>query len=118
MILYLNSIGVRRRWWNYCSCLGGRDTGRTRAARHVECLSCIHNWQCARTEPCTAPTWRANSGAADRGGGSMRHRLSGAKLGGEQRTRGLTNATRLGVIEARTEAFHLAEFFALVTPNV
>ena len=47
----------------------------------------------------------------------MQLRFSGAKLGGEQRTSGLTNATHLGGIEARTEAFHLAEFFAPVTPN-
>ena len=45
-------------------------------------------------------------------------RFSGAKLGGEQRTSGLANATPLGGIEARTEAFDLAEFFALVTLNV
>ena len=48
----------------------------------------------------------------------MQLRVSDAKLGGEQRTSGLTNATHLGGIEARTEEFHLAEFFALVTPNV
>ena len=48
----------------------------------------------------------------------MQLRVSDAKLGGEQRTGGLANATHLGGIEARTEAFHLAEFFALVTPNV
>ena len=48
----------------------------------------------------------------------MQLRVSGAKLGGEQRTSGLANATHLGRIEDRTEAFHLAKFFALVTPNV
>ena len=53
---------VRRRWWHHCSCFGGRDSGRTRTARHLGQLSCIHNRQCARTEPSTAPTcerdWR------------------------------------------------------------
>ena len=48
----------------------------------------------------------------------MRYRLSGATLGGEQRASGLSNATRLGRIEDQTEAFHLAAFFARVTPNV
>ena len=43
----------------------------------------------------------------------MQLRFSGAKLGGEQRTSGLTNAPHRGGIEARTEEFHLAEFFAL-----
>ena len=48
----------------------------------------------------------------------MQLRVSGAELGGEQRTSGLTNATHLAGNEDRTEAFHLTEFFALVTPNV
>ena len=39
---------------------------------------------CARTEPRTTPALRANSGAADRGGGSTQRRGSGVKLGGEQ----------------------------------
>ena len=47
----------------------------------------------------------------------MRLGVSGAKLGDGQRTSGFANATRRGGIEARTEAFDLAEFFALVTPN-
>ena len=64
------------------------------------------------------PALRANSGANNRRGGSMQFRFPGPKLGGEQRTSGLTNATPLDGIEARTEAFHLAELFALVTPNV
>ena len=109
---------VRRRWWNRCSCFGGRDAGRIRTARHLEHWSCIHNWQCARTEPSTTQALRANSGAGNRGGGSMQLRVSGAKLGGEQRTSGLTNATHLAGNEDRTEAFHLAKFFALVMPNV
>ena len=48
----------------------------------------------------------------------MQLRVSGAKLDDELRTSGLTNVTHLSGIEAGTEAFHLAEFFALVTPNV
>ena len=48
----------------------------------------------------------------------MQLRFTGAKLGAEQRTSGLTNATHLGRIEARTEAFYLVEVFALATPNV
>ena len=48
----------------------------------------------------------------------MQPGVSGAKLGDEQRASGLTNATHLGWIEARTEAFHLAVLFALATPNV
>ena len=48
----------------------------------------------------------------------MQLRVSDAKLGGEQRTSGLTNATHLGGNEALTEAFHLAEVFSLATPNV
>ena len=79
--------------------------------------ACVRSHGCARTEPSTIPAWRAKSGAANRAGGSMRLRVSTAKLGGEQRTSGLANATHLGGIEARTEAFHLADFFALATPN-
>ena len=79
---------------------------------------CIRSRPCARTEPNTTPTWRANSGAANGGGGSIQLRVSGAKLGGEQRTSGSANATHRGGIEARSEAFHLAKFFALVRPNV
>ena len=46
--------------------------------------ACVRSRGCARTEPSTTPALRANSGAADRGGGSTQRRGSGAKLGGEQ----------------------------------
>ena len=79
---------------------------------------CIRSRPCARTEPRTTPALRATSGvvlsrwraarrrtgghrkahalavtrakdgAANRGGGSMQHRLSGPMLDGEQRTSG------------------------------
>ena len=78
----------------------------------------IRSRACARTEPSTIPTWRADSGAANGDGGSMQLGFSGAKLGGEQRTSGLTNATHLGGIDAQTEVFNLTELFAIVTPNV
>ena len=80
--------------------------------------ACVPSRVCARTEPSTIPALRANSGATKRRGGSMQLSVSDAKLGGEQRTSGLTNATHLAGNEDRTEAFHLADFFALVTPNV
>ena len=48
----------------------------------------------------------------------MQLRVSDAKPGGGQRTSGLANATHLGGNEDRTEAFHMTEVFALVTPNV
>ena len=47
-------------------------------------VACVRSRGCARTEPRTTPALRANSGAADRGGGSTQRRRSGVKLGGEQ----------------------------------
>ena len=50
---------VRWRWWNRCSCFGGRDSDRTIAMRHLVYWSCVHNRECARTEPSTAPICEA-----------------------------------------------------------